>query len=283
MGALAQPSPEPDHADVIYGPHERNRLDLWLAPSAKPTPLLVFIHGGGFVGGDKRNIPADLIAQARGRGWSVASLNYRLAQKAKYPAAMEDGRRAVQYLRWKAREYNFDPQRFAASGGSAGAVICLWIGFRPDHANPASGDALERQSTRFRAMALIGAQTFLEPRLLKEQISEATAQHRSIPLFLGFQPEMLYSEELAAVARDLQAITWVSKAAPPVYLFYSEPKGPVPAGAQPGTGIHHITFGHALKPKMDALGVECVVRHRDDLDGKSQVTEMIEFLAKHLR
>ena len=281
--ALAQPAPQPDHADVIYGPHARNVLDLWIAPAAKPTPLLVFIHGGGFVGGDKRNISAELVAQARAKGWSVASLNYRLAPKSKYPAAMEDARRAVQFLRWKSKQYNFDPQRLVASGGSAGAVICLWLGFRPDHANLASNDTLERQSTRFRALALVGAQTFLEPKLLKEQIGDATARHPSIPLFLGFPADQLYSEELALVARDIQAITWLSKDDPPAYLFYSEPRGPVAAGAKPGTGIHHLQFGLDLKRRMDALGIECIVRHRDELGGQPQVPEMIAFLEKHLR
>lgn len=55
------PLPSPSHADVRYGPHERNTLDLWQAPSAAPTPLLIFIHGGGWASGDKTALPAKLL------------------------------------------------------------------------------------------------------------------------------------------------------------------------------------------------------------------------------
>jgi len=66
--------PKPTHADVAYGSDERNKLDLWLAKSEKPTPLLVLIHGGGFRGGDKKKYHSSgLIPQMHAAGISVAS------------------------------------------------------------------------------------------------------------------------------------------------------------------------------------------------------------------
>ena len=67
----------PDHADVAYGPHERNKLDLWLAKTDKPAPLIVFIHGGGFVGGDKSGVNQANLRRALAAGVSFAAINYR--------------------------------------------------------------------------------------------------------------------------------------------------------------------------------------------------------------
>jgi hypothetical protein len=64
-----------------------------------------------------------------------------------------------------------------------------------------------------------------------------------------------------------------------VYAFYSEARQ-IPPDAKAGTGIHHVNFGLRLKEKMDKLGIECVVRHRDE--GARADAEMVEFFAKHL-
>ena len=55
------PAPTPTHANVSYGPHERNVLDVWLAKSDKPAPLVVFIHGGGWISGDKKSAAASTV------------------------------------------------------------------------------------------------------------------------------------------------------------------------------------------------------------------------------
>src|SRR5437868_2948315 len=66
-----QPKPPPDLADSKYGPHERNVLDLWKAKADKPTPLVVFIHGGGFRNGSKEQVPGDLLQGLLAKGISV--------------------------------------------------------------------------------------------------------------------------------------------------------------------------------------------------------------------
>lgn len=109
--------PKPDFTDVKYGPHERNVLDLWKAPSNRPTPILLFFHGGGFRQGDKSTIAALMVERLLEAGISVASANYRLSHQAPFPAPMYDGARAVQFLRYKATAWNLDPKRIVASGG----------------------------------------------------------------------------------------------------------------------------------------------------------------------
>src|ERR1700683_3156123 len=120
---------KPDFENVHYGPHERNVMDFWKAKSDHPTPLILNIHGGGFVAGDKTATPVPMLRDALAHGISVATMNYRYSTQAPYPAPMEDGAHAVQFLRSKAKEWNLDPDRFAATGGSAGAGILMWVGF----------------------------------------------------------------------------------------------------------------------------------------------------------
>src|SRR3954451_13279006 len=117
--------PRPNLADVRYGPFERNVLDLWKAPpragESRPSPLVVFFHGGGFIGGDKSSVPAWLVEKCLAGGISVAPANYPLSNQSPFPAPMLDGARAIQFLRLKAAEMGIDPARIAACGNSAGA------------------------------------------------------------------------------------------------------------------------------------------------------------------
>jgi len=277
----------PDLADVAYGPHQRNVLDLWKAKSDRPTPLLVFIHGGGFRQGDKRDrINPFLLDLCLANGISFATINYRLTDTVSYPAPMQDGARAIQFLRWRAKDWNLDPGAFGASGGSAGAGISLWVAFHDDLADPASVDPVKRQSTRLSAAALTGAQTTYDPRVIREVVGDAAAQAEPLLAFWGLRPEELNTEKAFRIFQDCSPINHLSAGDPPVFLLYSEPNLPVPADAAPGAGIHHPRFGFYLKEKMDKLGIECIVRLREKYpeDFRQPVArDMVEFFLKQFR
>src|SRR5689334_14963032 len=113
--------PPPDMANVSYGPHERNVMDVWKAKSEAPAPLLVFIHGGGFRGGSKEALQPYLLNGCLANGISVIAINYRLSPEVTFPAHYMDSARAIQFARSKAKDWNLDPKRLAASGGSADA------------------------------------------------------------------------------------------------------------------------------------------------------------------
>ncbi len=276
--------PPPDEANVAYGSHERHVLDLWRAKSDKPTPLLVFIHGGGFRGGSKEGLSPQLLDGCRKAGISVASINYRLSPEVAYPAHYMDCARAIQFLRHKAKEWNLDPQRIAASGGSAGAGTSLWIGFHDDMADPKSDDPVLRQSTRLTCMAVMGAQSTYDPRVIKEWVGGRAHEHPALPGFYGLKEGELDSPKAHKLYEAAAPINHLTKDDPPVFALYNEPKGPLPADARPGQGIHHINFGIKLKEKMDTLKIECIVRHSDDYraSGGNANREIVEFLTKHL-
>ena len=157
-----------------YGTHERQVLDFFKADSKSgPPPLVVHIHGGGWVNGDKVGV-TDL-KKYLDRGISVASINYRFVTQGqeagvkppvKWP--LEDAARAVQFLRSKAAEWNIDKTRVGATGSSAGACSSLWLAFHDDMARPDGADPVARESTRLTAAAVVGAQTSLDPAQLRE-------------------------------------------------------------------------------------------------------------------
>ena len=276
----------PDVADVRYGPHERNLLDIWKAPSAGATPLVIHIHGGGFRKGDKRAVRASLVKACLERGISVASINYRFAEHAPYPAAMLDGARAVQFLRSRAGDFNLNADAFAATGSSAGAAISLWLGLRDDMGDVTSDELTKRQSTRLQAIAVQEAQTTLDPRVIARIVNEETARFPTIPPLFGIPAERdaLTATRFFPLFEESSAATHVSRDDPPVLLLYRRPTAP-PAPGDTMTGIHHSQFGFYLKEKMDAVGATCIVKTRDDYVGdveKAQERDLVEFLAEHL-
>jgi acetyl esterase len=113
-------------------------------------------------------LPDRLLTESLKSGISVVTITYRLSDEAKAPAPFLDGARAIQFIRFKAKEWNLDPQRIAATGMSAGAGISLWLGFHDDLADPNSPDPVLRQSTRLTCMAVYMAQTSHDPRFIRE-------------------------------------------------------------------------------------------------------------------
>ena len=272
--------PAPDLANVKYRPHARNVLDLWKAPSDKPTPLVVFIHGGGFRGGSKEALNPALLDGCLKSGISVMAINYRLSPEVHFPAHYMDSARAIQFARHQAKAWNIDAKRIAATGGSAGAGTSLWIGFHDDMADPKSDDPVLRRSTRLSCMAVQGAQSTYDPRVIKKIVGGRAHEHPALEGFYGLKKDELDTPRAHKLYDAAAPINYLTADDPPVYAFYNEPTGPLPADAKPGQGIHHINFGLYLKEKMDALKIECVVRHQKDQ--ANPTAEMVAFFKKHL-
>jgi acetyl esterase len=283
--------PPPDVADAHYGPAARNVLDLWQARSSRPTPLIIFFHGGSFLtGGKELARGSDLLKWALEAGVSYASVNYRYAKDGVFlPAPMQDGARAVQVLRSRAREWNLDPGRFAAYGVSAGAGIALWIAFHDDLADRRSADPVARESSRLTAAGSINGQISYDPRLFREVLGHPADELAILAALHGVSDER--APDAGRRFDSASPMVLLTRDDPPVFTYYRYPLGPVPAG---GAGYtHNPRFGVLLKERMDALGIECVFRHLGDYaaagsaDAKKQAQQggdrdLLAFFLRHL-
>jgi acetyl esterase/lipase len=118
-------------ADVTYSVLPGFRpliLDLYLPQGTATQPLIVFVHGGGWVGGNTRHSGAladfpRALAQLAAEGFVVASVEYRLAGEAPFPAALQDLRAALRFLKGNAAKYRIDAAKVAVWGGSAGGQL----------------------------------------------------------------------------------------------------------------------------------------------------------------
>ncbi len=247
--------PEPTHKDVSYGPHERQKLDLWLANSDHPTPVVLYIHGGGFRGGSKSSIRARSLNRFLAAGISVAAIEYRLVPEHTLPTAHQDCKRAVQFLRAHTKKWNFNKTRFGAFGGSAGAQLCMWLGFHDDMVNQNSSDPIEKESTRLTCIATSGGQTTMDFDWWKKWIPGYDKPHRDLTEVFGVKSDA----EMKALVNDISALSLISRDDPPIYMSYGmTPDDPIPEDPQKAQGwkVHHVMFGIKLKEKMDELGVE---------------------------
>lgn len=125
------------HRDLSYGPDPRHRLDLFGAdPGGAPRPVVVYIHGGGFVAGDKggpdKPFYSNIGAWAARQGWIGVTATYRLAPANPWPAGAEDIARMVAWLKAEVAAYGGDPNRIVLSGQSAGAAhVAAYLGSAP--------------------------------------------------------------------------------------------------------------------------------------------------------
>lgn len=283
--AQKRPPRQPDLEDVHYGPHERNVFDLYKAKSDKPTPLVMYIHGGAFLAGGKYLVSAQLLDACAKAGISVASINHRYSTQAVYPAPYQDAVRALQFLRAHAKQYNLNPKTVALSGGSSGADISLWIGFHDDMADPSSDDPVKRESTRVSAIGASAAQSELDPRVVKKLVGESPAVMKAIRQLWGLSPDEVDTERAYKLYRETSPLTYLTKDDPPVFLSYYVPNKPITPELTDIERIHHPAFGFYLKEMMDKVGVECILKLAEDYPppgGAAKLNEdMVKFFVQH--
>jgi acetyl esterase/lipase len=216
--AIAQPNPDSIawEKQVVYNGGGRLAMDLAIPKTPGPHPAVVAIHGGGFQSGDRSSY-ADLAARLARHGYVAASIDYRLAPASQFPAALQDVKAAIRFLRANASKYSLDPDRIAALGDSAGATLALLAALTPGVPEFESGGPNREFSARISCVAAFSPISDLSA--IAAQNSETTA----IPAFLGGSFQNSRAAYLAA-----SPLHWTTPQAPPVLAIHGAKDDVVP-------------------------------------------------------
>ena len=270
----------PTHRDIKYGSHPKELINFWQFDSDKPVGILLQIHGGGWMGGKKDEV---LRPHQLKQGYHIASISYPLVNEgAVQPAMLNSALRAVQFLRYKAEEWKIDSSRIVATGGSAGGCSSLLIALHDDIANPKSPDPVERFSSRIAGAQVAGAQTTMNPFIIKERIGEKT--------FGNPMPYQPFGAETAEgmmkdwgkykeLALKCSPVTHLTQDDPPLHLFYNVNREfPTTSGSN---GIHSPIFGEIMLEACQKVGVECHLQYWEK-DRPQPTVSRQDFLKKLL-
>ncbi|MEL7003754.1 MAG: alpha/beta hydrolase [Bacteroidota bacterium] len=272
--------------DIPYDDKERTKFDIWMPESSTPTGLVVYIHGGGFTGGDKTMVRSDNV----GRDWlftqdvrtflennvAIASINYTLLE----PFGEEeegvikpliDCQRAIQFMKYYASSFNIDEDKIVLSGNSAGGGASLWLAFNDDAADPDNADPVLQESTRVIGAAVREIQSSydVEGRWFNqvfEDFPDATFElYRQLSggnllQFYGLLTDASYdTEAIVAYRQEVDMLGLMSTDDPPIWVTNI-----VREAIEPTTGdlvLHHPFHARELREKADMIGLENVIAY----------------------
>lgn len=268
-----------------YGNHPLNTFDIWLAESEIPTPLVVYIHGGGFLYGDKsKYYSSEDLVRFLDAGVSVATINYRFMTDAPYgiKASFHDSKRCIQYLRYHAEKYNIDKKRIACSGGSAGAGTSLWLNFNDDMADALNPDPVLRESTRLLCAGAFATQStydiFQWEGIVGVPMDDTLEQKKAIATAFGmeFQEGMDLIGQLQ-IRKELDFLSEMDKDDPPIFICNYHKNG---RPSNEDELNHHPLHAKAIKNKAEEVGLEAIVYAPaigiEDPSGKDLVAFFLE-------
>jgi len=250
----------PTFKNVKYGPHKKDLINFWQVKSEKPLGILLDIHGGGWMGGKKAEA---MRPHHMTKGYHLASISYPLVNEgAVQPAMLDSALRAVQFIRSKAKEWNIDPKRIVVTGGSAGGCSSLLVALHDDIANPKSDDPVERFSSRVSGAMVAGAQTTMNPFVIKKRIGEVTFGNPMPykPFGAASAKELMDNwDKHKALVERCSPVTHLTKDDPPLHLFYNvDREFPTTTSSN---GIHSPIFGEIMLEACKKIGVECHLQY----------------------
>ena len=187
-------------------------LDVYRPESSgEALPLVIWIHGGGWSGGDKAN---NVALPLSGRGYVVASVNYRLTGVAPFPAQIEDCRAAIRFLRANAAKYGIDPKHVGVWGGSAGGHLVALLGTAGDMTKWDSVGGHPDQSARVQAVCdYYGPANFD----VEKMPGGSKGADSAVGKLLGGPVDERKDE-----ARAASPVTYITADDPPFLIFHGE-------------------------------------------------------------
>lgn len=256
--------------DIEYSNPDNQHLKVDLArPNGEgPYPAIVCIHGGGFRAGDRQGYDG-LIKKLAKNGYVAITVEYRLAPKYPYPAAIHDVKAAVRWLRANAAKYHVDPDRVGATGGSAGGHLAQFLGVTGGVKKFEGVGGNPEQSS-----SVVCVVNFYGPSDFTKSYGKSVDAAVVLPLFLGGNLEQERKKHIEA-----SPLYWVTPDASPTLCVH-------------GTKDQYVAFEQAewIVDRLKAAGVEAELLpmvgsmhgFKGDVEEKAEAA-MIKFFDKHLK
>lgn len=300
----------------------RQRLDVWIAKPKKAgakTPLVVFVHGGGFRAGCKEGVwEKPLYTKLLAAGVSFAAIHYRLVMRNgrtilnSYPTPMDDAKAALDFLIKHASTFNIDPSKICLAGGSAGAGIIQWLAYKhpglvrcivPDSAQTSYHPVLIQQAFHAKFTPKVKNYTQVNLPMHSSLLPLAGIWHPNLSmvqlsqkLFLcnhmTKQPKNCTNHIWEAVKKMRQASPILhfekltSSQVAPTLFVYGRSNEPVTSSTDPSVWVHHPAMALALQAKCNAKSkkMECLskVKILRSTDGNVRLDKTFGFLKAHL-
>ena len=255
--------------DVVYseGDGEKLLMDVYHGDGPGPHPAVLLVHGGGWLGGTKEGYNA-MGPRLAAHGFTACSINYRLAPKYPYPAAMDDCHHAIRWLRANAKRFDIDPEHVGALGDSAGGHLVALIGVRD--ARPGT----DRELSKYRSRPDAVVSNYGAHELVRMwQIEQA---HKPLTEWLGGPPE-----QFAKVYREASPVAMADRKAPPFLIIHGDQDKVNPPEQS------DLLQAALVKQKVDSTRLVIPgAGHGWALDseqGRMAEAATLEFLDKHLK
>lgn len=268
------------YKDISYKSNsDRTVFDVFIPKSATPTPLLLYIHGGGFIGGSKEIVYQKpefriLVDSMLNRNIAVAAINYRLINPGNENRgiikSLNDCRRSLQFMRYHYESLNIDKNQVILIGESAGAGASLWVGLNDEMSNFISLDRVARESTRVNAIVAIETQATYKindwsEEIFSTYISLGFTQDRIIELLGQEYVDNIYGGPQLLVLNDINQnlygnyfdfLKHMSFDDPEIYIENKAYPNGVPNSST--NLVHHPLHALTLKNRGDEVGVSIV-------------------------
>lgn len=276
--------------DYKYAEYANNQFDIFLPKSDTPTPLVIYIHGGGFTHGEKERayqFYKDEINEFLEAGVAFATIGYRFLQETENGVidCMSDSKYFLQFIRYYATSFNLDPERIGSYGQSAGAGTSLWIGLN-DNMAKSDDDPILNQSTRLKAIGAIATQATYDILRWEEVFSEHTIDMSRIPPIMMDQlvkfygitdSELIQTPDLLSYRQSVDMLRLMTADDPPIFVF-NEGKDGMPLFTDPQ---HHPLHAKYLKIYAEKIGIDHDVS-APALGIEGTGRSIVEFFVDHL-
>lgn len=291
--------------DISYGPYPENTFDIFLPESDTPTPIVIYIHGGGFTGGNKNfpyapmwngswDFPSEVKILLK-HNIAFATIEYRLLaienDREGVIKSMSDAKRCLQFIRNISEKLNIDKNNVLLAGSSAGGGTSQWLAFSDDMANPSSTDPVERESTRVKAIAVKATQASYDLKRYETDVFDDydfswkeyfKVDPSIVPRFISFygmdSVEDFYSDRVNEYRTKVDMLAMMSPDDPEIWVanLQSPPVKPTKSNIL----NHHSFHARTIKEWADRIGIPNVVYYGTHQDPSDE--DFVSFMIRKL-